>query len=83
VDPGSLQFIAQQSRAAETRGELFCSNAFLQHGIMPDSAPPECVGTPASALPPSIRTKTKDAIRFVIVTVRIIRSVIATVKQRQ
>jgi len=35
---------------------------------MPDSLLPECMGTPASTLPPSIRTKVNDAIRLVIVT---------------
>src|SRR6185295_818736 len=34
---------------------------------MPDSPPPECVGTPASTLPPSNRTKTKLASRLIIV----------------
>jgi hypothetical protein len=52
VDVGSLQFIAQQSLAAETRGESFCSSAFLQQSIMPDSPPPECTGIPATTLEP-------------------------------
>ena len=68
MDPGSLQFMAQQSRAAATCGEASCSNAFLQQSIMPDSLLPECTGTPANTLPPSIRTKVNDAIRLVIVT---------------
>jgi hypothetical protein len=67
VGPGLLQFIAQQSRAAATCGELSCSKAFLQQSIMPDSPPLDGMGTPANTLPPSNRTKTKDAIRFVIV----------------
>ena len=67
MDPGSLQFIAQQSRAAATLGESFFWSAFLQQSIIPDSLPPECIGVPASTLPPSVRTKTKDASRLGIV----------------
>jgi hypothetical protein len=61
VDPGPLQFIAQQSRAASTCGESFCSSAFLQQSIIAGSPLPECNGVPAATL----AARAKRSSRFV------------------
>jgi hypothetical protein len=66
--PSVVQFTAQHNRAAATWDEPFCSSAFLQQSIMPDSLPSECMGIPAITPLPNVKTKTKDASRFVIVS---------------
>jgi hypothetical protein len=48
VDPGPLQFIAQQSRAAATCGASLCSIAFLQQSIIAGSPLWEGSGVPAA-----------------------------------
>ena len=69
VCAGRGQLIAQQSRAVASSGELPRISARLQQSIMPlmvHSFSFECSGRPASALPPSVTTRTKDVSHFLI-----------------
>ena len=64
------QFNTQHRRAVATRGSWLAMSAALQQSMsaitssMPQDCWPNCTGTPANALPPSIRTRTRDVSRI-------------------
>lgn len=65
VGPGSWQFKAQHSRAAEVAGESLCASAALQQSVIA-SFTLECIGTPAVTPPLSAATTTTDMNHFLI-----------------
>ena len=76
VVPFCEQFSEQQRRATVTCGLFFLLRAALQQSIAPIApiAPPmlhdcslECIGIPASALPPSTSKRIRDAIRVLMI----------------
>ena len=80
VVPPCAQFNAQHNFASAISGVCLCSSAALQQSIpsviscMPHSPPPNLIGTPANALPTSTSNRTKDASRFFISKVTLVKT---------
>ena len=66
VGTGCEQLIAQQSLASDILKASSWASAALQQSIMADSDMPECMGTPAIALPLSVAVRTIDMNHFII-----------------
>ena len=87
VDPFCEQFSEQQRRAAVACGLFFLLRAALQQSIAP-IAPPmlhdcslECMGIPASALPPSTNKRIRDATRVLMVIATVLKGLMAVKNQ--
>ena len=66
VGTGSAQLMAQHSFASAVRGVSSRAMAALQQSIMPESCIAECIGKPATALPPTPAIRTKHVSHFII-----------------